>query len=210
MEAFRSVTAPAFLETMTELNVAQKILSDSIQEISRKILQYEKEIDNRETALRDLQEKEEARDEKLSLAGELAEKHRLLDAARTLLTSAKLSLTAKYQNPVEEHLKEYVGIIAKEGGPEFLMDAEGELKVRAHGDMHDVESLSHGYRDLAGFALRLSLIDAMYKEEKPPVLLDDPFVNLDEKKLTQAKRVVSGLAEKYQVLYFTCHESRSI
>ena len=49
----------------------------------------------------------------------------------------------------------------------------------------------------------------MYDEEKPFIILDDPFVNLDTEKMSKAKEMLNRLASDYQVIYFTCHESRA-
>ena len=47
-----------------------------------------------------------------------------------------------------------------------------------------------------------------YKEEKPFLVMDDPFVNLDKEKMELAKGFLRAISKEYQVLYFTCHESR--
>jgi len=70
--------------------------------------------------------------------------------------------------------------------------------------------LSVGYQDLIGVALRFALADAMYPEEKPFLILDDPFVNFDSQKLARAKQLLDEVAERYQIIYFTCHESRGL
>jgi uncharacterized protein YhaN len=38
--------------------------------------------------------------------------------------------------------------------------------------------------------------------------LDDPFVNLDERRLKAAKRLLAVLSKKYQILYLICHAER--
>ena len=48
----------------------------------------------------------------------------------------------------------------------------------------------------------------MYPEEKPFLVLDDPFVNLDDDKLARGKALLIALEKEYQAIYFTCHESR--
>jgi uncharacterized protein YhaN len=55
----------------------------------------------------------------------------------------------------------------------------------------------------------MAFIDAMYPEERPFVLLDDPFVNLDQDKIQGGLRFLETVAsEGSQVVYFTCHDSR--
>ena len=57
--------------------------------------------------------------------------------------------------------------------------------------------------------IRLAFADAMYREKKPFLNLDDPFVNLDEEKIEHGRAFVREIAKEYQVIYFTCHESRA-
>jgi uncharacterized protein YhaN len=52
------------------------------------------------------------------------------------------------------------------------------------------------------------MADAMYASEKPFIVLDDPFVNLDDKKLSGATRFISDVASGYQIIYFTCQSAR--
>ena len=48
----------------------------------------------------------------------------------------------------------------------------------------------------------------IYPGEKPFLILDDPFVNLDDEKLARGRRLLAVLSQDYQVIYFTCHGSR--
>ena len=63
---------------------------------------------------------------------------------------------------------------------------------------------------MIGLCLRLSMTDAMYKGEKPVLVLDDPFVNLDDKKTSSAAKLLSEVAKEYQVIYFTCKNDGNI
>ena len=54
------------------------------------------------------------------------------------------------------------------------------------------------------------MIDAMYEKEKPFISLDDPFVNLDEKKLQGAASFIKEISQNYQIIYMTCHSCRNI
>ena len=89
------------------------------------------------------------------------------------------------------------------------IDANINLKVREHGELRETKWLSAGYQDLIGVCMRLALVDAMFKEEKPFLILDDPFVNLDQEKVDCGNQLLLSVSEEYQVIYFTCHDSRS-
>ncbi len=45
-------------------------------------------------------------------------------------------------------------------------------------------------------------MDVLYKKEKPTLVVDDPFVNLDKEKREQAEKMLEERAKKGQVVYF--------
>ena len=49
---------------------------------------------------------------------------------------------------------------------------------------------------------------ALFPEEKPFLILDDPFTGLDEEHLARALSLVREVSRSWQVLYFTCHGAR--
>ena len=91
---------------------------------------------------------------------------------------------------------------------DYRIDANLGITRKEAGDYHDIDLQSDGYADMVGMCIRLALLDVMYKGEKPPVIMDDPFVNLDRNHLDGAKAFLDEVAKEYQILYFTCHESR--
>ena len=58
--------------------------------------------------------------------------------------------------------------------------------------------------------MRLALVDALFKEQDVIVVLDDPFVNLDDAHTAQALKLLNQLSAHRQILYLTCHSSRTI
>ena len=84
-----------------------------------------------------------------------------------------------------------------------------EVRLREGGQTRTMESFSQGWRDAVRFCLRLALTDALCEEgEAPVLLLDDPFVNLDEARLAAARGLLRSLASKYQILHMVCHKDR--
>lgn len=66
--------------------------------------------------------------------------------------------------------------------------------------------LSRGTIDQLYLATRLALLDLLYPNTKPPLLLDDPFVKFDPERRTQALTLCQEIAQEHQVLLFTCGE----
>lgn len=198
------------LTSMEELDTQLNFLSSELEIIHKNILDYT-------TRLEKLQlERDEISSEEGNLAGlreifnrEL-EKYRLAMKSKELLGTAKVSFTQKYMGPITEGFNQYYNILTGRAADEYLIDANGEIKVEELGLPRNKDYFSTGYRDLIGICMRMALVDAMYKDEKPFVVFDDPFVNLDEEKTIGGMDLLKTIAGKYQVIYFTCHKSRII
>jgi uncharacterized protein YhaN len=93
-------------------------------------------------------------------------------------------------------------------GKQYELDADFKIKAREQGALHDTKLLSEGYQDLIGLCRRMAMIDAMYQQEKPFLIFDDPFVHLDDRRLAGALQFLDRITEEYQVLYFSCSEAR--
>jgi uncharacterized protein YhaN len=58
--------------------------------------------------------------------------------------------------------------------------------------------------DIVYLAARLGLVRLVTGDRRPPLLLDDPFVTLDDDRATRALELLRALAADFQVLYLTC------
>lgn len=47
----------------------------------------------------------------------------------------------------------------------------------------DSQTLSSGLADILGVCVRVAIVDSMYQDEKPMLIMDDPFVNLDDRNM---------------------------
>jgi len=133
--------------------------------------------------------------------------HRQLNQTLSLLQKAKENLSGKYVNGIDRRLQYYLNMLS----PELSgLTVDRELKVTADrfGEKKSVDYFSRGWQNLLEIALRLALIDVMYEGEQPFLILDDPFVNLDDKKIEKAKELLYKLSSHRQIIYLTCHSSR--
>lgn len=67
----------------------------------------------------------------------------------------------------------------------------------------DPRSLSRGTQDQVYLAARLALVDLLFPDTCPPILLDDPFVTFDTDRRSAALRLCQRIGEKRQVFLFT-------
>ena len=137
----------------------------------------------------------------------IEEKYKILKTTEELLRQSKESFSSSYLKSMITGFNKYLSII-DDKVLKTAVDTNLDVKIEINGSQKDVKSFSAGYKDLIYICMRFSLIDALYKDEIPFVVLDDPFVNLDESKTTKALEILNEFAKKYQVIYFSCNSSR--
>ena len=186
---------------------AEKI-NASIDNARQNILAYESRLDGLRESLDEWEELGDTLKE-LKLEQEEEKKlYKYTSTAKDALVKAKETMTSRYVKPLLESLKTYYKTITGLNPEVLHMDANTNITIDEAGLQRDAELFSTGYRDLFGIALRVAFADAMYTEEIPFLIMDDPFVNLDDSKLKNVREFLKILSEKYQILYFTCSTAR--
>ena len=138
----------------------------------------------------------------------LQHRYQVLDRTLFYLEMARNAFHARHKDTFLEAFRIYYEYLSGEKADAFETDAGLNILVRAGGRLREPSLFSTGFRDLIGLCRRLSMIDAMYRSEKPFLIMDDPFVSLDDDRLQAGLRLVRGLSADRQVIYFTCHGDR--
>lgn len=194
----------------------------SLEEIHETIVALNEQLEQlraartaNQKALSDLQEQCEAWEEnriRLSQLRKLQEeeqkKYELVVKTKAKLSAAKETMTAKYAAPIRKAFSGYYELLTKEPATRFYVDANTAVTVEECGKQRETETLSRGWRDLTGLCLRLALTDAMYRNELPVLVMDDPFANFDDEKVAAGGDFLREVAKRYQVVYFTCSRAR--
>ena len=81
-----------------------------------------------------------------------------------------------------------------------------EVFAPERGDWVDVSSLSQGTLDLVYLAARIGLVRLVTGDRRPPLVLDDPFVTLDDDRARRALDVLKAISTDFQVIYLTTSE----
>jgi len=184
-------------------------LDEKMDNIRKTTNSEQRELDELQGRFSELLEEKEKLgfiDEKLA---DYQHKYDIITKTMGYLNKAKEQLSARYMDPVGDAFAKYYSFITTEYLDAYEVDADMRITRQELGMGRDRNSLSKGYKDLVDIALRMALIEVMYDGEKPWIILDDPFVNLDSDKLDQVRTFVEEVSKEYQVLYFTCHESRA-
>ena len=82
-----------------------------------------------------------------------------------------------------------------------MIDKDLKLYVDEQGAAREVGCFSAGMADSIMICMRLALIDALFTKEKPFLILDDPFVNLDDEHTGRALKLLEEITRQYQVIY---------
>ena len=184
-------------DVVSRMNTLQKEIVEKRNDVKH----YQNEIEN--LGIMECNDYLQASIEK---SEDLAKKIALLELTQNFLTSASQNLSKRYVGPVQQKFDEYY--------KKFLQDdavvIDGNLDVRLKRNMFEEGYLSAGVFDLVEICKRFALVDLVYAKERPFIVLDDPFVNLDDSNLEVAKNLIAKLAERFQIVLLTCHKSRKI
>jgi DNA repair exonuclease SbcCD ATPase subunit len=79
------------------------------------------------------------------------------------------------------------------------------LRVYApeRGDWVDVSTLSQGTLDTVYLAARIGLVRLVTGDRRPPLVMDDPFVTLDDERAARALSLLHDVSTDFQVIYLT-------
>ena len=134
----------------------------------------------------------------------------LLKRTIQLLNQAKENLANRYLHKVEELFNSYMKIWLNNDAVRGILDLDFNITIEENDKEHVAQGYSTGYCDLIDFCMRLALIDTLFEKEQPFLILDDPFVNLDNDRLLKALELLNALAATKQIIYFVCHPIRAV
>ena len=203
------------VQSVDDLQQKQAIIDEQIVDLNKQIIQ---EKENLSQALEEVERLSDISEQMERL--EVKEKEYRKEAdilAKTeeFLNKARESFQSKYMQPLQNGLHKYLSLIDSPEGTQsgyaiddFELDMDLNIKLSYLGSTKGAEYLSQGYQDLVALCSRLALVDVLYPEEKPILILDDPFTNLDDRKIKEALKLLHTIADERQTVYFTCHDSR--
>lgn len=196
------------LLSLEELQEQGKQCESEIEEVDAKIHSYRKDMD----ALSVIVDRQTEFEEELeNLKSELRDaeyRAGILEKTMQYLKEAKESFSTHYMGAMRRGFSKYAAMLGGQEGSEIHLDVQLDAQMEVGGALKGSEYFSTGNRDFIGICIRLALIDALFTQEKPFLILDDPFVNLDDCKVENARRLLTEIVKEYQVVYLVCHSSR--
>lgn len=131
-----------------------------------------------------------------------------LDRTLEYLQQARENLSGNYLGTIQRSFGQLLGRMTGEDREKILLTGDLEVQLERQGHVRELTYFSAGQTDAVMLCMRFALVDAMFRDVKPFVILDDPFVNLDDTHTREALALVKELAEDRQIIYLTCNSSR--
>ncbi|WP_373896234.1 AAA family ATPase [Virgibacillus sp. CBA3643] len=217
-----SVTfSQAVLKQVLETNLDQDTLEIAHQQSQSKIDQLETDINEKRHQLAEVSAALKALESSESLSetthrfqmeteqlNKQAKQWAIVKTAKEMLIETKRNYRDKYLNKVIDRTSNYfekitgnayIQVYAPTGNKPFQVEANDNLR-------YTVNELSQGTIDQLYVALRLAISEIMSDKHRLPFIIDDAFVNFDTIRTKRIIEIVEEIAERQQIIIFTCKE----
>lgn len=142
---------------------------------------------------------------------EMAKKQmQINEKTRHFLEQSRNQMIAGYLQGIRQYFMKYMNMFDSQLAGRLSLDVEFNVGVDEDGMLRELDYYSQGYKDIIRLCQRLALMESLFQKEKPFIILDDPFVNLDDEMLGRAKQALDKLSKHMQVIYFTCSWTRDM
>ncbi|MFO7772525.1 MAG: AAA family ATPase [Dehalococcoidia bacterium] len=193
-------------------------------ELERKIQTLEArkiELENRkrrceviiEQARFDVEDQVKLKEELESLEKALEREERkvqVYELARRFIYQARTEVLSSIEEALEKEIQRHL-VVFTDGRYEQVRVHKEDLDFSVYSDEKKdwarPEDLSGGVIDEFYLAFRLALVKLIFGDKKPPLILDDPFVNFDSVRLANTLDFFKRLASDYQIIIFTLSDS---
>ncbi|MCJ7670085.1 MAG: hypothetical protein MUO61_06175, partial [Dehalococcoidia bacterium] len=126
--------------------------------------------------------------------------------AREFISKARTEILSSAGEALEKEIQRYLAVFTNDKYKRVRVNKEAlEFWVYSDekGDWAKPEELSGGVIDEFYLAFRLALVKLIFGDKKPPLILDDPFVNFDSVRLDKTRNFFKTLTSDYQIIIFT-------
>ena len=139
----------------------------------------------------------------------LQRRHRVYAATLAAIDDAERATMKTVTRYLEKHMVGQLSTVTEGRYRRVQVDdrtLDIEVMAPEKGDWVKVSALSQGTLDLVYLTARLGLVRLVTGDRRPPLLMDDPFVSLDDERAHRALQLLKSVATDFQVIYLTTSE----
>lgn len=179
-----------------DLQVQLAVDNTKLEHIEKDVVRLLEKLDDQETTLASLKTQKE----------ELEEKQKITSCVIECLMQGQENISKRYVQPMQQQFNAIISRLS--GDKHIVLDSDLNVNLDTQSGLKEKEFLSTGNQDMVEICKRFALIKSIFKHQTPFIILDDPFVNLDEKALDGMLKVVKDFSNEMQIIYLVCHSSR--
>ena len=200
---------PESFENLEGLKTAEQQLSAELSKITNHILELRQHQSSLRASIDKLPELEDEIQRLTEQKSTDATHCNLLDQTVMFLEQAKHSLSNNYLSPIESSFAKYMQRLMGEHRETLQITPDLDVQLERYGEARPLGHFSAGQTDIVHLCMRLALADALFGKEQSFIILDDPFVNLDDEHTAQALDLLRDLSTDHQIIYLVCNSSRA-
>lgn len=143
------------------------------------------------------------------LKSELEAQYAAIQLACDTLKEADAEIQTRFSPQLAEQAAEYMDFLTEGRYDGVALTRDFAASARRSGDLtpRSAAYLSAGAADLLYLSVRLAICELTLQGEEPcPIILDDTLVNFDDQRARRAMELFHEIAQKRQVILFTCHK----
>lgn len=127
--------------------------------------------------------------------------------AMRVIEDSSVAMRGSITPAISKTASEYMARMSDDKYKTLRTTSRLDVKLDKDGFGINSELLSAGTKDAAYIALRIALIMQIYVKERPPIIFDESFCQLDGKRLEKTVELLNSLAgEGMQIILFTSHK----
>lgn len=203
-------TSTSEVKDLDGLKRAEQHLSHEIASLSQEILEMEQRVQALQVETDRIPEKRDELETWKQKKEDGVRSCALLDQAIHFLYEAREALSHSYLGTIRQSFAGYLHRMTGEDRENIIVTPTLDVQIERLGQARESAYFSAGLSDIITLCMRLALVDALFKKAKPFIILDDPFVNLDDAHTEKALKLLENLGADHQILYLICNSSRRI
>ena len=187
-------------------NKEYKFLSVSIENLTTMLQNLEKDIAVLKATNEDPSRLAVELDSKLQKLEFYKQKYVAYVMAINAVNNASGRLRESVSPKIADSAGKYLSELSEGKYTSLFLDTDFAVAYSDGQYTRSADNLSAGTGDITYIALRLALIETLYKSAIPPLVFDESFSRTDDSRLHNALKLLEKLSEKeLQTILFTCH-----
>lgn len=192
------------LAQLQSLAAQSSDVTEEIDELQQQVAKLQVQLDNLADSTAVFEVKQELANTETNFVNSSQEYLANLLASKWISRSLDLASNERFPKMLNA-AKEYLALLT--GGRYVNIVLDKKLTVmRKDGKKREVKYLSRGTAEQLYFALKLAFIEQIKDKINLPILIDDSFVNFDDRRISYIKKLLEKISENNQVLIFTAQE----